>query len=286
MEELVYLNGVIMPRREAQISVMDYGFLYGYGLFETMRAYNGVVFRLESHLERLADAARQLEIPVDIPVLRSAVMDTIRANQLKEARVRLAVSIGEGSLSPDPHTCHNPTAFVAVKEYTGYQPEVYEKGFNLFVPHMRRNRRSPIAGIKSANYLENLLARREGRSKGCDDSLLLNENRCVTETSSGNVFLSLKGILKTPREENGILPGITRAAVLELAVRQGIEHKETDISFAELLEAEEIFLTNSIMAIMPVTALFRDAVGSGKPGPLTRRLMEAYQDLVKKETKG
>jgi branched-chain amino acid aminotransferase len=284
MEEIVYLNGSLMPRQHARISPMDYGFLYGYGLFETMRAYGGVVFRLESHLKRLADSAVQLAIPVEIPALRKAVAQTLQANSLQNARVRLAVSIGEGSLVPDPQNCLQPTVFAAAAAYTGYQPEVYEKGFRLMVSSIRRNRRSPLSRFKSANYLECLLSRQEARSQGADDALLLNENGCVGEASSSNVFLSYKGILKTPRLENGILPGITRAAVLELAVRNGIEVMESDISFAELSEADEVFLTNSIIEIMPVTTINGQTVGGGKPGGTTRRLMEAYKDLVKKET--
>lgn len=282
--EIVYLNGALIPRSEAKISVMDYGFLFGYGLFETMRAYNGVVFRLDSHLARLAKSAERLEIRIDTTSLKNAVMAPIQANKLKEARVRLTVSVGEGSLVPDVRTCINPTILVMAAKYTPYPPEIYERGFSVIISSIHRNSQSPVSRMKTANYLESLLSRQEARTQGVDDALLLNEKGQLAEATTSNLFLVSRNILKTPRLESGILPGVTRGVILELASRLGIEALEADIQLEELMAAGEAFLTNSIIEVMPVTAISGKAIGSGRPGAITRQLMTAYKDLVLRET--
>lgn len=284
MEEIIYFNGALVPRREATIPVMDYGFLFGYGLFETMRAYGGMVFRLNSHLDRLVKSAEVLGIAVEVPTLKRAVEDTIRANGLREARVRVTVSIGEGSLVPDPRTCTKPTVLVIAGGYVPYAEEVYQKGFRVIVSSIHRNSQSPVPGMKTANYLESLLSRKEARNAGVDDALLLNERGLLAEASTSNVFLVSKRILKTPRTENGILPGITRGVILELASQLNIKAVEVDVTLEELLAADEVFLTNSLMEVMPVTAMSGKVVGPGRPGAITRKLMTAYKDLVLKET--
>jgi len=283
VEEIVYLNGRLIPRSEARVSIMDYGFLYGYGLFETMRAYNGRVFRLDDHMKRLAISADRLKIPIDTSVLRSSVIEIIQANRLKEARVRLTVSIGEGSPVPDLHSCLQPTICIAATDYVQPRPEIYDKGYHIRVSSTRRCSRSSLPQMKTANYLESLLAREEARSNGADDSLLLNEKDYVTETSTSNIFLYANNTLKTPRLDNGLLPGITRSVVLELVVQHGIEILETDIHLEELLNADDVFLTNSIMEIMPVTAVNGKMIADGKPGLITRNLMNFYKDIVNKE---
>jgi branched-chain amino acid aminotransferase len=284
MDEIVYLNGRLIPRSEAMVSIMDYGFLYGYGLFETMRAYSGHVFRLDSHLKRLASSAECLKIFIDTSVLRSSVIETILANRLKEARVRLTVSIGEGSPVPDLHSCHQPTIGIFATAYIQPKPEIYDQGYRIIVSSTWRNSRSFLPQMKTANYLESLLAREEALSNGADDALLLNEKDYVTETSTSNIFIYANNTLKTPRLGNGLLPGITRSVVLELAVQHGIEILETDIHLEELLDADEVFLTNSIMEIMPVTAVNGKMIAAGKPGLITRNLTNFYKDIVNKET--
>ncbi|MCK5434633.1 MAG: aminotransferase class IV, partial [Dehalococcoidales bacterium] len=156
MSEIVYLNGSLIPRSQASISALDYGFLYGYGLFETMRAYGGRVFRLDNHLRRLARSAEVLGLPIGTLNLEDAVMDTIQANQLSEARIRIAISIGEGGMVPDPSTCNRPTVLILAGHYQPYPEEVYEKGFRAVVSSIRRNSGSPLSRLKSANYLESL----------------------------------------------------------------------------------------------------------------------------------
>jgi branched-chain amino acid aminotransferase group I len=262
---------------------MDYGFLYGYGLFETMRAYGGKVFGLDRHLERLAGSAATLGIEVDSPALKNAVMDTIRANGLSEARIRLTVSIGEGGTVPDPASCGEPTVLVVAREYHPLPYEAYEKGYRAIVSTVRRNSKSPLSAMKSLSYLESMLARQEARAAGVDEAICLNENGFLAEASMSNVFLVNDGALKTPGIASGFLPGITRETVLELAGELGMTTVEDDITLEELLRAEETFLTNSVIEIMPLTEVDGKPIGTGKPGEVTRRLKAAYKELVRGE---
>lgn len=280
MSEIVYLNGSLMPRSQARISALDYGFLYGFGLFETMRAYEGQVFLLDRHLSRLARSAEILGLPIGVSDLEEAVMATIQANQLSEARIRITISIGEGGMAPDPSTCQKPTVLVLAGHYQPYPEQVYQKGFRAVVSSIRRNSQSPLSRLKSANYLENILAKEEARKAGVDEALCLNEKGLLAEASMSNVFLVTNGTLRTPGQESGILPGITREIVLELASQLGINTLEHDIRLDELFHAQEAFLTNSLIEIMPLAEIDGKPVGSSRPGPLTKRLMVAYKKLV------
>lgn len=280
MSEIVYLNGSLIPRSQARISALDYGFLYGFGLFETMRAYGGQVFRLDSHLNRLARSAEILGLPIEALDLKDAVMDTIHANKLSDARVRITISIGEGGMVPDPSACTQPTVLILAGHYQPYPKQVYEKGFRAVVSSIRRNSQSPLSRLKSANYLENMLAKQEARAAGVDEAICLNEKGLLAEASMSNIFLVNDGILRTPGEESGILPGITREVVLELASQLGINTFEQDIRLDELFQAQEAFLTNSLMEIMPLTEIDGKPVGSGEPESVTRRLMAEYKKLV------
>jgi len=280
MSEVIYLNGSLIPRSQARISALDYGFLYGFGLFETMRAYGGWVFRLGSHLSRLAHSAEILGLPIRALDLKDAVMDTIRANQLGDARIRITISIGEGGMVPDPSTCSKPTVLILAGPCQPYPEQVYQKGFRAVNSSIRRNSGSPLSRLKSANYMESILAKQEARAAGVDEALCLNEKGLLAEASMSNVFLVTDGRLKTPGLESGILPGITRETVLGLASQLGINALEQDIRLEELFGAQEAFLTNSLIEIMPLTEVGGEPVGSGKPGPLTKRLMAAYKKLV------
>ncbi len=281
MSEIVYLNGSLIPRSQARISALDYGFLYGFGLFETMRAYGGQVFRLDSHLNRLARSAEILGLPIEALDLKGAVRDTIQANKLSDARVRITISIGEGGMVPDPSTCRQPTVLILAGHYKPYPEQVYEKGFRAVVSSIRRNSQSPLSRLKSANYLENMLAKQEARAAGVDEAICLNEKGLLAEASMSNIFLVNDGILRTSGEESGILPGITREVVLELASQLDINTFEQDIRLDELFQAQEAFLTNSLMEIMPLTEIDGKPVGSGRPGSLTKRLMVEYKKLVR-----
>ena len=286
MSEIVYLNGSLVPLEDAWISVMDYGFLYGYGLFETMRAYEGKVFRLERHLERLAGSAVTLGIIVDKAVLKGAVMDTLNANSLSEARIRLTVSIGEGETVPDLSSCSQPTVLVVAGEYRPLPDEVYENGYRAIISSIRRYSQSSVSIMKSLNYLESMLARQEARVAGADEAICINEEGMLAEASTSNIFLVGDGVLKTPATASGILPGVTREAVLELAGKLRITTLEDDITLDELIQADEAFITNSVIEIMPLTEVDGKSIGSRTPGQVTRRLMGGYEEMVRGEVGG
>ena len=286
MSEIVYLDGSLMPLSQARISILDYGFLYGFGLFETMRAYGGQVFRLDSHLSRLTRSAEILGIPIESVVLKEAVMATIQANGISDARIRITISIGEGKMNPDPATCKKPTILILAGHYQPYTEQVYRKGFSAVVSTIRRNSGSPLSRLKSANYLESMLAKQEARGAGVEEALCLNEKGLLAEASMSNIFLVTDGMLRTPGLESGILAGITREVALELASRLGISTLEQDIRLDELFHAEEAFITNSLIELMPLTEVDGKPIGSGRPGPFTRKLMAGYKKLVLTEGKG
>jgi branched-chain amino acid aminotransferase len=287
MAEVIYLNGQLVPRFEAKLSPFDHGFLYGYGLFETMRAYNGHIFRLDSHLTRLRCSAESIGLTHSILTteegkqsLKAACMATLEANELKEARTRLTVSAGEGDMTPDPTTCSNPTIMITARNLDPLPPEKYGTGFKATVSFLRRNSQSPLSRLKSTCYMENILARMTARASGYDEAIFLNEQGYLAEGSTTNVFLVSNGELITPCFESGVLPGITREAVLETARTSNVKATERWVELNELIEAQEAFVTNSILELMPLVSVEGRAIGSGKPGKLTRDLLFAYRKLV------
>jgi len=285
--EIIYLNGRLIPRSIAKLSPFDHGFLYGYGLFETMRAYNGHIFRLDSHLTRLRYSAKSIGLTHSILTtdegeqsLKDACMETLEANKLKDARLRLTISAGEGDMTPNPDTCSSPTVLITTHNLIPSPPEKYESGFKAALSSLRRNSQSPLSRLKSTCYMENILARTVVRAAGYDEAILLNERGYLAEGSTSNIFLVTNGELVTPSFESGILPGITREAVLEIARAANIKPLERQVELKELIEAEEAFVTNSILELMPLTWFNDKPIGSGKPGQLTKELLAAYRKLV------
>ncbi len=285
MEQIVYLNGALVPRSQARISPFDLGFLYGYSLFETMRAYSGHIFHLDKHLERLRQSAALIGLPLDAFDLAKCCYDTLKANKLDNARVRLTVSMGEGEAVPDPPKQPEPTVLVMASRYKPPSAEVYRKGFAAIVSSIRQNSRSPLSRLKTASYLNNILARKEAKAAGADDALLLNERGLLCEASTGNVFLISGGKLITPGVESGCLPGITRHVVMEIARETGIGVAQREIQLEELLFADEAFLTNSLIELMPLTRVNDQAIGAGKMGKVTRKLLVSYRKAVRAEIK-
>ena len=285
MEQIVYLNGALVPRSQAVISPFDLGFLYGYGLFETMRAYSGHIFRLGIHMERLRRSAALIGLPLKALDLEKACYDTLKANKLSNARIRLTVSIGEGEAIPDPPKHPKPTVLVIATSYTPPSTEVYRNGYKAVVSPIHQNSQSPLSRLKTVNYLNHLLARREAKEKGADEAILLNESGSLCEGSTNNIFLVSKGNLTTPNEESGCLPGITRQTVIELASELGIRVTEREVRLAELFRADEAFLTSSLIELMPLTEVNSEPIGRGKRSKVTERLMSAYKEAVVKETK-
>ncbi len=287
MAEIIYLNGQLIPRSKAKLSPFDHGFLYGYGLFETMRAYNGHIFRFDRHLARLRHSAQSLGLTHSIlnvvegkQSLETACMETLEANKLKDARLRLTVSAGEGDMTPDPSTCPSPTVLITARNLIPLPPEKYESGFKAALSPLRRNSQSPLSRLKSTCYTENILARMAARAAGCDEAILLNERGYLAEGSTTNIFLANNGELITPSLESGVLPGITREAVLEMARASNIKTMERQVELKELIVAEEAFVTNSILELMPLTWFEGKLIGTGKPGQLTKELLTAYRKLV------
>jgi len=287
MAEIIYLNGRLIPRSKAKLSPFDHGFLYGYGLFETMRAYQGHIFRLDRHLARLRRSAQSLGLTHSIlhvvegkQSLETACTATLEVNKLKDVRLRLTVSAGEGDMTPDPGTCSNPTVLVTARNLIPLPPEKYESGFKAGLSSLHRNSQSPLSRLKSTCYIENILARMAARVAGCDEAILLNEQGYLAEGSTTNIFLMNNGELITPSLKSGVLPGITREAVLEIARAANIKTMERQLELKELIEAEEAFVTNSILELMPLTWFEGKPIGTGKPGQLTRKLLAAYRKLV------
>jgi branched-chain amino acid aminotransferase len=285
MEEIIYLNGDLVPHSEAKLSPFNFGFLYGYGIFETMRSYGGTIFRLDRHLARLQHAAEMLNIASKLTAfdLEKACHDVLKANNLTEARLRLTVTAGEGDMIPNPDTCSGITVFIAARKLIPPPAENHRRGYSAILSSYRRNSRSPLSRIKPTSYLENVLARQEARAAGFDEVVLLNETGSVAEGGNTNIFLLSCQTLITPSIESGALPGITREAVLELAKSMGITAVVKQVELGELQTAGEAFLTNSILEIMPLTRLDNKPIGSGKPGPVTQRLMSSYRELVARE---
>ncbi|HJX13150.1 MAG TPA: aminotransferase class IV [Dehalococcoidales bacterium] len=293
MADVVYLNGSLVPRSEARVSVADHGFLYGYGLFETMRAYHGRIFALERHIGRLLKAAEVIGLgdsPGGID-LAGACRDTLKANNLEEARLRLTVTNGESEAFPWAGGGGKPSVVVTARPFTPFPPEKYEQGFRVSVASVRRCCQYQLSGIKSTGYLVSVLARREAAARGFDEALLLNERGHIAEGGTSNVFFVKAAALVTPSLEAGILPGITRELVLGLAASLGISVSQREIGVPELAGFDEAFLTASTLEIMPLVAV-RDeggkdiTIGPGRPGDVTRKLMAAYREMVARETAG
>ncbi len=285
MEETVFLNGSLVPLSSARISPLDSGLLYGYGLFETMRAYSGRIFHSDKHLERLLRSAIFLGIHTGMTVteMEGHLYSTLEANGLNDARIRLTVTGGQASTIPDLITTTQPNILITARPYSPPNNRVYEQGYSVQISNTRRNSQSTLSRIKSLNFLDMLIAKREAKQTGHDDAVLLNDKGMVTEASTSNLFILVKGVLITPSEESGLLPGITREIVLELAGNAGLSRAVRGVTLAELYRAEEAFLTNSMIEIMPLTRVDGQVVGDGRCGSITRQLMTAYKERVRKE---
>ena len=273
------------------MSAFDHGFLYGYGLFETMRAYNGKIFLLDRHLKRLFESAELtgLDSALSDVDLEQACFDVLEANDLKDARMRLTVTRGDAGAFPGTRQDAAASVLITATAYTPLPAEAYKKGYKALVSSFRRDSGSLLSGLKSTGYLLSVLAKKEAVAAGVDEALLLNERGFVAEGSISNVFFVTHGELFTPPVESGILTGITRETVLELAAGSKIRAAEADIRVEDLPRFDEAFLTNSVLEIMPLVAV-RDkagktvSFGSGKPGEVTKRLMSAYREMVARET--
>ena len=283
MREWVCLSGVLMPAEEARVSVFDSGFMQGIGLFETMRAYAGNIFRLERHLDRLAGSARALGWSVipDEDKLRDNIEQVLSVSGSQDARVRLTVTTG--TLRATEQDVPELTVVASASPGGQYPEEHYRKGVTVVAPGWRQSRLDPTAGHKTTSYFARLAALREAHTQGAFEALWLADQEHVAEGSISSLFLVSGGRLLTPPLDTPILPGITRATVIELAVAADIPVREAPLTLEDLKSADEAFLTNSMMEIMPVVRLGREPIGTEKPGELTQQLAGAYTDLVARE---
>lgn len=276
MGEITYVNGELKSTSEALISVQDRGLLYGDGLFETIRTYRKKPFQLEAHLDRLFWGARKIKMELKLSQahLKQAILDTIEANDYPEAVVRLTVTRGIASermkVSPDT----KPTVIITCDKFKGYPRYYYESGADVITV---TDTRGDLAMVKCLNFLPNALAKYEADRKGAFEAIFATRRGFVTEGAVSNIFVVLDGILITPPVGERVLPGITREIVLSLAKKDGLSTKEDAIMKEELPDAQEIFLTNSLIEIMPVTTLDGNMVGDGHPGPIAKKLHSDYK---------
>src|SRR3989475_691702 len=280
----IYIDGKFYSEADAKISVFDHGLLYGDGIFEGIRFYNGRVFRLEEHLLRLWDSARSicLEIPMSIRDMTEAVLEPIRQNHLRDGYIRLLVTRGIGNLGLNPTQCKSPSVIIIAATIALYHEDFYKKGLTIVTCATRRT--SPGAlnpAVKSLNYLNNVMARVEANLAGADEALMLNDAGNVAECTADNVFIVKHGQIFTPPVAAGALRGITRSVVFEIAAELGVKVRETDITRHDVFVADECFLTGTAAEIVPVVKADGRSIGSGKPGPITARIIARYRQVTR-----
>ncbi len=279
----IYLDGALVDSAEAKISVFDHGLLYGDGVFEGIRLYGGNVFRLEQHLERLEYSAKAilLTMPWSRKELADAVCETCRANQLKDAYIRLVVTRGVGDLGLSPWLCKKPSVFIIADKIALYPAKYYVEGLEIVtVPTRRVNPAALSPAIKSLNYLNNILAKIEVKQFGALEAIMLNDQGFVAECTGDNIFVIHKGKIFTPAAQQGALKGITRDAVFDLANELNIPIEEHDLTRYDVWNADEVFLTGTGAEVIPVVKLDGRQIGDGKPGPIFSRVLEAFRRLV------
>ena len=280
----VYINGQYFPKEDAKISVYDHGLLYGDGVFEGLRSYEGNVFRLREHLDRLWKSAKAicLEIPMSLDDMAAAVNETLSKNNLSDAYIRLVVTRGSGSLGLDPNRTSDPQVIIITDRIALYPEEYYRNGLEIITVSTIRNHPAALSPrIKSLNYLNNILAKIEGLQAGCVEALMLNHQGEVAECTGDNIFLVRDGKLFTPPIDAGILEGITRDVVIELAGEQGLPVHEIALTKHDVYIADECFLTGSAAEVVPVVKVDSRIIGDGKPGPVTRALTDGFHRLTR-----
>ena len=284
----IYIDGQFYDRDSAKISVFDHGLLYGDGVFEGIRVYNRRIFRHRAHLERLYDSARALAlaIPLTIDEMGAAVEETVRRNEREDAYIRLIVTRGAGELGIDPHSCPTPSVIVIVSDVRVYPRELYAGGIKVMTSATRQVSHEAIdPRIKSLNYLKNILAKIDAQQAGAHEAIMLNAEGFIAECTADNLFVIRGGRLLTPSPQDGALGGITRGAVLELAGEARVPAAEARLTRYDLYTADEAFVTGTGAELMPVATADGRPIADGRPGPITRRLTDAFHALVRNEGK-
>jgi len=279
----VNLNGELVAREEAKVSVFDHGLLYGDGVFEGIRAYGGRAFKLAEHIARLYASARsiRLEVPITPAEMTAAIEETLAANGLDDAYVRVVVTRGVGTLGLDPDKCPEPQYFIIADSIVLYPEELYRTGLEIVTVSTVRNHPAALnPRIKSLNYLNNILAKIEGKNAGVLEALMLNAEGFVAECTGDNIFIVTDTVLRTPPITAGILAGITRETVIELAREAGQVVREEDFTQYDVYTAEECFLTGTAAEVIPVVKVDGRTIGTGEPGPLTKDLLQRFRALT------
>ena len=289
-ELLIYIDGKFYPESEAKISVFDHGFLYGDGVFEGIRSYNGVVFKLKEHIDRLYNSAKaiMLDIPMTKDEMIEAVLKTLRKNGLKDAYIRLVVTRGKGDLGLDPRKCPKPSVIIiAVPLLQLYDEKVRERGMSMIVSWVRRDSVDATTHeIKSLNYLNSILAKIEANNAGADEAIILDPNGFICEATGENIFIVKDGKLFTPPSTSGTLPGITASVIKEIAQKLGYQVIEKGITVTELYSADEAFLTGTAAEVMPIREVNKRQIGEGKMGPITRQILKKFMEYTRDPNNG
>ncbi len=281
---MIYINGQIVPQEDAKISVFDHGLLYGDGVFEGIRAYNGKIFTLDEHLDRIYDSATaiSLKIPITKAEMADAIKQTMKANNLTDSYIRLVVTRGVGKLGLDPNKCATPQIIIITDTIELYSKALYERGLDVVTVTTIRNHFSALdPKIKSLNYLNNILAKIESIQAGAGEALMLNKDGYVAECAGDNIFIIKNNVLRTPPASAGILVGITRNVVMKLAAKMGVQVTEELMTCYDLYIADECFLTGTAAEIIPVVKIDGRTIGAGKPGKITLDLLKRYRDLTR-----
>jgi branched-chain amino acid aminotransferase len=280
----IYIDGTYYEQSEAKISVFDHGLLYGDGVFEGIRFYQDRVFRLDEHIDRLWDSAKaiSLEIPISRAAMTEATLETIRQNDLHDGYIRLLVTRGVGSLGLSPDSCRRPSIIIIAATIALYPDSLYEKGLTLATCSVRRIPPAALSPrVKSLNYLNNILAKIEAQQAGAAEGVMLNEQGYIAECTGDNLFVIKNRIISTPPKNAGILAGVTRGVVFELAEKNGIPIKEEDLTRYDILVADECFLTGTAAEVIAAVQLDRRPIGNGQPGPITLKLVEEFRGLTR-----
>jgi branched-chain amino acid aminotransferase len=284
MSRQIYISGKFFPQEDAKISVFDHGLLYGDGIFEGLRSYGGKVFRLQEHITRLYESAKAiwLTIPISADQMCAAVNESVKINKIEDGYIRLVVTRGAGTLGLDPNRCSNPQVIIIADAISLYPKELYENGLEIVTVSVQRMHPAALnPRIKSLNYLNNILAKIEGLQAGCIEALMLNHKGEVAECTGDNIFLVRQGALWTPPLEAGILEGVTRNAVIELARAAGITVRETPLTKHDVYIADECFLTGTAAEVISVVKVDNRVIGTGKPGAMTRDLEKRFKQLTR-----
>ena len=280
----IFIDGKYYGERDAKISVFDHGLLYGDGIFEGIRAYNGRVFKLKEHIDRLFCSAKSilLKVPMVHADIMAAIVETCRRNRIRDGYIRLVVTRGAGTLGLNPNRCKNPSVIIIAGKMQLYPPELYQRGMDIVTVPTTRNLHSALnPAIKSLNYLNNILAKIEANNAGCEEAIMLNAEGFVAECTGDNIFIVKDGHLLTPPLSAGALYGITRQVVMDLAAQSGLKVGEPNLTRYDLFNADECFLTGTGAEVVPVVKIDGRVVGTGKPGPVTESLVTQYHALTK-----